>query len=62
MITTTQMHSDRLANARREIAAWREYDYLVINDEIPRAIGEMTAILDARHCAVSAWIGNPLSK
>ena len=51
----------RLANARREIAAWREYDYLVINDEIPRAVLEMTAILDARRCATTAWIGEPLA-
>ena len=50
----------RLASAQREIAAWREYDFLVINDEIPRAVGEMTAILDARRCATPAWIGEPL--
>lgn len=52
----------RLAAARREIAAWREYDYLVINDEIADAVREMTAILDARRCAVSAWIDNPLGE
>ena len=51
----------RLANARREIAAWREYDYLVINDTVGRAAGEMTAILDARRCAAGAWIGDPLA-
>ncbi len=51
----------RLAAARREIAAWHEYDYLVINDEIPRAVAELTAVLDARRCAVAAWIGDPLA-
>lgn len=51
----------RLANARKEIAAWREYDYLVINDEVARAAAEMTAVLDARRCAIPAWIGDPLA-
>ncbi len=50
----------RLANARRELAAWREYDYLVINDTVERAAAEMTAVLDARRCATTAWIGDPL--
>jgi guanylate kinase len=32
--------------------AWREYDYLVVNDEVDRAVARLIAILDAGHCAV----------
>jgi guanylate kinase len=37
----------RLANARDEIRRWGEYDYVVINDDLNRAYGAITAILAA---------------
>lgn len=52
----------RLANARREMTAWRDYDYLVVNDTVERAVAEMTAILDAAHCATSAVEWDPLAE
>lgn len=37
----------RLANARGEMKAWREYDYLVINDDVNEAVALLGAVLDA---------------
>ncbi len=37
----------RLANARREIAHWREYDYLVVNDKLRSATRALRAIVEA---------------
>jgi guanylate kinase len=39
--------SRRLATARAEIAAVDEYEYVVINDELERAVGEICAIVTA---------------
>ena len=50
----TARHSDspqdverRLAAARQEISHWPEYDYLVVNDRIPRATQALGAIVQA---------------
>lgn len=37
----------RLANARREIGHWQEYDYLVVNDRLRAATKSLRAILEA---------------
>jgi guanylate kinase len=37
----------RLKNAREEIAHWREYDYIVINDDLDRAFASVRAIVEA---------------
>jgi guanylate kinase len=37
----------RLAIAERELAAVGEYDYVVVNDELNRAVDDIAAILDA---------------
>ncbi len=37
----------RLLNARDEIAAWQEYDYLVLNDDADRAAERLNAIRQA---------------
>ncbi len=37
----------RLARARREITRWREYDYLVVNDRLPRATEALRAVVFA---------------
>ncbi len=40
----------RLEDARQEVAAWKEYDYLVINDDLERARAALQAIVIAiRH-------------
>lgn len=37
----------RLQNAKLEIEHWREYDYVVINDDLDRAFSEVRAIVTA---------------
>src|SRR5690606_28021782 len=37
----------RLANARVEIEHWRDYDYVVVNDDLDRAFGEVRSIVTA---------------
>jgi guanylate kinase len=37
----------RLSNARVEIEHWREYDYVVVNDDLDRAYTEVKAIVTA---------------
>ncbi len=42
-----QVIDQRLANAVKEIPHWREYDYVVINDDLDRAYHQVEAILTA---------------
>jgi guanylate kinase len=37
----------RLRNARDEVAAAREYEYVVVNDALERAVAQVASILDA---------------
>lgn len=37
----------RLDNARKEIARWREYDYVIVNDDLQRSFDDLIAILRA---------------
>ncbi|HEV3043031.1 MAG TPA: guanylate kinase [Roseiarcus sp.] len=37
----------RLDNARKEIARWRQYDYVLINDDLQRAYAQVVAIIAA---------------
>ena len=37
----------RLANARAEIEHWRDYDYIVINEDLDTAFAEVEAIVAA---------------
>ena len=41
------MIDTRLHNARIEIEHWREYDYVVVNDDLDRAFAEVQAIVTA---------------
>ena len=37
----------RLANARKEIARWKQYDYIIVNDDLQRSFDDLLAILRA---------------
>ena len=37
----------RMEKAEQEISHWREYDYIVINKDLDRALGKLTNILEA---------------
>jgi guanylate kinase len=39
------MIEKRLENARREIARWRQYDYVVVNDDLQQAYARVSAII-----------------
>jgi guanylate kinase len=42
----------RLRNAPGELAEWREYDYLVMNDDLEQAVARLIAIVDAERARV----------
>jgi guanylate kinase len=44
---TTATIAARLDNARKEIARWRSYDYVLINDDLQRAYSQIVAIITA---------------
>ena len=49
----------RLRNAPGELAQYREYDYLVMNDDLERAVERLVAIVDAERCRVRRLHSNP---
>lgn len=59
----------RLENAKNEIARWQMYDYVVVNDDLQRALGEVKAVLIAERIkrsrsqdAIGDYIGRLLSE
>jgi guanylate kinase len=40
----------RMANARNEVRAIREYDYIIINDDLDEAVRNFKAIVQAERC------------
>jgi guanylate kinase len=40
----------RMARAREEVAAWREYDYLIINRDVKEAADQLATIILAERC------------
>jgi guanylate kinase len=43
----------RLSRARAEIAAWRHYDYLIINRDVKEAVDQLATIIQAERCRSS---------
>jgi guanylate kinase len=46
----------RLENAGRELAQWKEYDYLVWNEDLEPAVARLVAIVDAERSRVGRLI------
>jgi guanylate kinase len=44
---STATISARLDNARKEIERWRQYDYVLVNDDLQRAYGQVVSIIAA---------------
>lgn len=40
----------RMARAAEEIAAWREYDYLIVNRDLDEAVRQLQCIIEAERC------------
>lgn len=49
----------RLADSREELAAWTEYDYLLINDTVDQAVADFTAIIEAALKRPVQWQNAP---
>jgi guanylate kinase len=49
----------RLEHARIELAAWREYDWVVVNDRLGDAIAQLEAIVLAARCRSPAFVKEP---
>ena len=47
----------RIERAKEEIALMREYDYAVVNDEVPLAAERVKRIIEAEHFRVDRVIG-----
>jgi guanylate kinase len=58
----------RLANAREEIAHWREYDYVIVNEDLQRSLSAVRAVLAAerlrrtRQNSLAAFVDNLLAE
>ncbi|MFC3932769.1 guanylate kinase [Streptococcus dentapri] len=50
--------AQRIERAREEIALMREYDYAVVNDEVPLAAERVKRIIEAEHYRVDRVIGH----
>ena len=47
----------RMREAREEISHWREFDYVVVNDKLDRAVEEVACILHAARLATARQVG-----
>lgn len=45
--------SVRLRNAKRELKAWKKYDYLVVNRKLSETVSQIESILLAERCRIS---------
>ncbi len=43
----------RLRRARDEVALWRMYDYLVVNQDVKEALEQLAAIIQAERCRIT---------
>lgn len=46
----------RLTRALDEIAAWREYDYLIVNRHLDEAVRQLACIIEAERCRTSRLV------
>jgi guanylate kinase len=43
----------RLRRARDEVALWRMYDYLIVNQDVKEALEQLAAIIQAERCRIT---------
>jgi guanylate kinase len=48
--------ASRMARGREEVAAWREYDYLIINRDVREAVAQLAAIIRGERCRTSRLV------
>jgi len=44
-VDSPEVIAHRMEDARRELAAWRKYDYLIVNEDLAQATSELEAIV-----------------
>ncbi len=54
---STEVITQRLANARGEMDHWREYDYVLINDDLDQTFKDVSAILHAERLRRPRMVG-----
>jgi len=54
---TAQVVAKRMAKAASEISHWPEYDYVIVNGELGRAVEQVRAILEAERARRTRLIG-----
>lgn len=47
---TEQLIEHRLEQAKKEIKMMEAYDYIVVNDDVDRAVKKIQSIIDSEHC------------
>ncbi|EHI75033.1 guanylate kinase [Streptococcus criceti] len=55
---SNEVIAQRIERAKEEIALMREYDYAVVNDEVPLAAERVKRIIEAEHYRVDRVIGH----
>jgi guanylate kinase len=53
--------AQRMENARRELAAWREYDYLIVNRELEKATSKLEAVVLAERLRSRRALSHPVN-
>lgn len=51
----------RLRNAQKELATWKEYDYVLINEDSRKSAENLAAILRAAHFRTTVLTENPIA-
>jgi len=54
---TAEVVARRMAKAASEISHWPEYDYVVVNDDLARALAKIRAILEAERSRRTRLVG-----
>ena len=49
----------RVQNARREMHHYTEYDFVIVNDDLDRAVADFQAIVRAHRCRVERFAKRP---
>ena len=57
---SAEVIAQRIEKAKEEIAMMREYDYAIVNDEVPLAAERVKRVIEAEHFRVDRVIGHYL--
>ena len=55
---SAEVIAQRIEKAKEEIALMREYDYAIVNDQVPLAADRVKRVIEAEHFRVDRVIGH----